>query len=54
MGFLKRLFKNNPTNDFTINETATQSKYPKNQKKVIPLSDNDFEYMKWRRKRMAR
>ena len=54
MGFLKRLFNNNPRNNFPITETTTQSKYPKTQVKVLPLSDSDFEYMQWRRKRMVR
>ena len=54
MGLLKRLSKSNPQNNSVINETISQSKYPKIQIKVIPISDSDFEYMEWRRKRMCR
>ena len=35
MGFLKRILKNNPKNNFAINETTTRRKYPKTQVKVL-------------------
>jgi len=54
MSFLKRTFKSDPTNDFAANETTAQTKYPKTIVKVLPLSESDFEYMLWRRRRACR
>ncbi len=54
MSFLKRTFKSDPKNDFATDETIAQREYPKTIVKVLPLSDSDFEWMQWRRKRMCR